>query len=149
MTTEMNQICSRLDQTEVQTALVRGASPPARPPDTVTVAPGVTGSVGPDGRSAPLYVTAQARSGRTIRQYDGGDADSVADCAADLAGERDPRAVWLCERAQIRAWWSEGVADLLERRLGDAAHRADARLVVWTSEDDEAVEDRYDVILDR
>lgn len=149
MTTEMNQIRSRLDQTGARTALVRGGSPPPRPPDTVTVAPDVASSVGPDGRSAPLYVTAQARSGRTVREYDSDDADAAADCAADLTAERDPRAVWLCERAQIRSWWSEGIADLLERRLGAAARRVDARLVVWTTEGDAAVEDRYDVVLDR
>lgn len=149
MTTKMNQISSRLDQTEFQTALVCGGSPPARPPDTVTVAPGISGSVGLDGRSVPLYVTAQATSGQTIREYDGEDIDAAADCAADLIAERNPRAVWLCERDQIRSWWSEGIADLLERRLRDAANRADARLVVWTSEDDVAVEDRYDVVLDR
>jgi hypothetical protein len=149
MTTKMNQISSRLDQTGVQTALVRSGSPPARPPDTVTVAPGISGSVGPDGRSVPFYVTAQATSGQTIREYDGEDTDAAADCAADLIAERNPRAVWLCGRDQIRSWWSEGIADLLERRLREAAHRVDARLVVWTSEGNEAVGDRYDVVLDR
>lgn len=148
MTTEMNQICSRLDQSGARTALVCGVSAPPRPPDTVTVAPGVSRSLGPGRRSTPLYVTAQARSGRSVREYDGEDADAAADCAADLTIERDPRAVWLCERAQIRSWWNEGVAEMLERRLDAAARRADARLVVWTSEGDEAVEDRYDVVLD-
>jgi hypothetical protein len=94
-------------------------------------------------------VTAQAQSGRIIREYDGEATEAVADCAADLTAERDPRAVWLCERAQLRSWWTEGVADMLERRLDTAACRADARLVVWTSKGDEAVEDRYDVVLDR
>jgi hypothetical protein len=94
-------------------------------------------------------VTAQTRSGRTIREYDGEEMEAVADCATALTAERDPRAVWLCERVQIRSWWCEGVADMLERRLDAAARREDARLVVWTSEDDGAVEDRYDVVLDR
>jgi hypothetical protein len=115
----------------------------------VAVAPGVSGSVGPGGRSAPLYVTVQIRSDRTVREYDGEEADAVADYVTELTAERDPQAVWLCERAQIRSWWSEGVADMLERRLDAAARLADARLVVWTGEGDEAVEDRYDVVLDR
>ncbi|WP_135824299.1 hypothetical protein [Halorussus ruber] len=174
----MNQIRARLDQTGARTALVRGASAPPRPPDTVTVAPGVARSVGLDGGSPPLYVTAEAPSGRTVREYDG-DAGAAADCAAELTAERDPRAVWLCERAQIRSWWSERIAEFLERRLADAARGADARLVVWTgesggvgesggigesggvgesggstesndsTESDAAVGDRYDVVLDR
>lgn len=153
----MNQLRTRLDQSGAQTALVRGSNPPPRPPETVTVEPGVTGSVGPGGRSAPLYVTAEVASGRTIRQYDGRDARAAADCATVLVAERDPKAVWLCEREQIRSWWGNGVADLLERRLATAARRADARLVVWTAEggesapageDDEAVEDRYDVVVE-
>ncbi|WP_276301853.1 hypothetical protein [Halorussus lipolyticus] len=170
MTTRMNQICSRLDQTGARTALVRGASAPSRPPDTVTLAPGIARSVGPDGRSAPLYVTAQAPSGRTVREYDGAEVGPAADCAEDLTAARDPRAVWLCERDQIRSWWSEEVADFLERRLADAARQVDARLVVWTgagetgdethgeedprgpdrrTENDAAATDRYDVVLDR
>ena len=149
MTMQVNQICSRLDQSGARTALVRGASAPPRPPDTVTVAPGVSRSVGPGSQSVPLYVTARARSGRIIREYDAEATGAAADCAVDLTTECDPRAVWLCERAQLRSWWSEGVADMLERRLDTAACRADARLVVWTSEGDEAVGDRYDVVLDR
>ncbi|WP_137285129.1 hypothetical protein [Halorussus salinisoli] len=153
-TVEMNQLRSRLDESGSRTALVRGAAPPPRPPETVTVEPGVAASVGPDGRRAPLYVTAEAPSSRTVRQYDGPDVSAVADCAADLTADRDPRAVWLCGRDQIRSWWGDGVVDLLERRLAATACRASARLVVWASEDDgtggdsEAVEDRYDVVLD-
>ncbi|NEU56117.1 hypothetical protein [Halorussus sp. MSC15.2] len=155
-TREMNQLRSELDQSGAQTALVRGTYAPPRPPETVTVEPGVVATVGPAGRSAPLYVTAEATSGRTIRRYDGRNAGAAADRAAELAAERDPRAVWLCERGQIRSWWGVGIADLLERRLATAARRADARLVVWTDdgdesvaavEDDEAVEDRYDVVV--
>ena len=169
----MNQICSRLEQTGARTALVRGASAPPRPSDTITVAPGVSASLGADGRHAPLYVTAQAPSGRTVREYDGSDIGAAADCAADLTAERSPRAVWLCARDQIRSWWSEDTAEFLEQRLGEAAREADARLVVWTGErsgtgendgtgrndgtgerdssdgDDAAVGDRYDVVLDR
>jgi hypothetical protein len=126
----------------------------------VTVAPGVARSVGLDGGSQPLYVTVEAPSSRTVREYDG-DADGAADCAADVTAECGPRAVWLCERARIRSWWSERVAEFLERRLADAATEADARLVVWTGESDRTVEndgstgsdaafgDRYDVVLDR
>ncbi|MFC7079722.1 hypothetical protein ACFQJ6_05770 [Halorussus caseinilyticus] len=155
-----------MDESGARRALVRGANPPPRPPETVTVEPSVTASVGPDGRRAPLYVTAEAPSGRTVRRYDGTDATAAADCAADLTADRDPQEVWLCERDQIRSWWGDGVVALLERRLATAARRADARPVVWTSETDgadgdgtgetggdgtgrdEAVEDRYDVVLD-
>src|SRR6056297_3587298 len=101
MTNAMNQISARLDQTGARTALVRGASAPPRPPDTVTVAPGVARSVGLDGNyggpgagNAPLYVTAEAPSGRTVREYDG-DAGAAADCAANLTAKCGPRAVWL------------------------------------------------------
>ena len=146
-TTTMNQLRSRLDRTDARTVLVRGASAPPRPPDTVTVAPGVTARVTPERRRGPLYVTAEAPSGRTVRKYDGTDAEAAADCAVELTIERDPRAVWLCEREQIRSWWGDGVAALLERRLGTAARRADARLVVWSRRDG-AVEDRYDVVFD-
>lgn len=143
----IEQLHSSLKETGARTAFVAGASPPPRPPETLTVAPGVSASVGPGGRRGSLYVTAEAPSGRTVRQYDGANAREAADCAAELAAERDPRAVWLCQRAQIREWWGEGVADLLERRLDAAARRADARLIVWSSEDDVAVGDRYDVVV--
>jgi hypothetical protein len=143
----MNQLRSRLDRTDARTVLVRGTSAPPRPPETVTVAPGVTAKGTPEQRRVPLYVTAEAPSGRTVRQYDGADADAAADCAVELAVERDPRAVWLCEREQIRSGWGEGVSALLERRLGTAARRADARLVVWSKRDG-AVGDRYDVVFD-
>lgn len=146
-TKELKQLRSRLDETGARTAFVAGARPPPRPPETLTVAPGTSASVGPDGRRAPLYVTAEAPSGRTVRRYDDADVRAVADCAAELATERDARAVWLCDRAQIRAWWGDGVADLLERRLEATARRTDARLVVWSSEGDAAVEDRYDVVV--
>ncbi|UPV74755.1 hypothetical protein M0R89_01470 [Halorussus limi] len=159
----MKQLRSHLDETGARTALVRDARAPPRPPETVTVAPGISGSVGPGVRTSPLYVTAEAPSGRTIREYDGRNVRAVAECATELVVERDPRAVWLCGRDQIRAWWGRGIADMLERRLAAAARRADARLVVWTSdgadddasedgdtavEDDVAVEDGYDVVLD-
>ena len=162
----MNQLRLRLDRTGARTALVRRADAPSRPPETVTLAPGVSASMGLDGRTAPLLVSAEAPSGRTIREYDGNDARAAADCATQLVAERDPRAVWLCGRGQLRSWWGRGVADMLERRLAAAARRADARLVVWTSEsepsdepnvaneatapneDDVAVEGGYDVVLD-
>lgn len=152
---EMDQLRVMMDENGARTAFVAGASSPPRPPETVTVAPDVSGTVGPGGRSGLLYVTAETTSGRTVRRYDGRDARAVADCAADLTAERRPRAVWLCERGQIRSWWGDGVTRLLERRLGDAARRADARLVVWSnedewsneSEDDVAVGDRYDVVV--
>jgi hypothetical protein len=167
MAEAMNQLRTKLDETGGRTALVAGATPPPRPPETVTVAPGTTASLGPDGRCAPLFVTAEAASGRTIRRYDGRDADAAADCAARLVAERDPRAVWLCHRAQIKSWWGDGVVALLERRLDEAAREAEARLVVWSrendvsgdesnsdesskdesSEGDVAVGDRYDVVV--
>lgn len=145
--TGMEQLYSRLNKIGARTAFVAGSTPPPRPPDTLTVAPGASASVGPGGRRGRLHVTAEAPSGRTVRRYDGADAREAADCAAELAAERDPRAVWLRERAQIREWWGDGVAALLERRLDAAARRADARLVVWSSEDDAAVGDRYDVVV--
>jgi hypothetical protein len=163
-TSATDKLRSKLDESGTRTALVRGANAPPRPPETVTVAPGVSGSTGPDGRDAPLFVTGKARSGRSVREFDGRDARTAADYAAELVAEGDPQAVWLCNRAQIRTWWGRGVADMLERRLAVAARRADARLVVWTrdggrgdgdrpgddgaSEDDAAAEDRYDVVLD-
>jgi hypothetical protein len=143
----MNQLRSELDRTEARTILVRGASAPPRPTRTVTVAPGVAARVTPDSRRAPLYVSAEAPSGRTIRRYDGGDAEAAADCAVELTAERDLRAVWLCRREQVCSWWGEGVAQRLERRLASGARRADARLVVWSKRDG-AVGDRYDVVLD-
>jgi hypothetical protein len=148
MSTEtMNQLRSRLDRTDAETVLVRGGTPPPRPKHTVTVAPGVSAQVTPDRRSAPLFVTAQAPSGRTVRRYDGRDSDAAADCAVELAVERDLRAVWLCQREQIRSWWDDGVARRLERRLASGARRADARLVVWSKKDG-AVGDRYDVVVE-
>lgn len=146
--TTVNQLRSRLDRTNARTVLVRGANAPSRPPETVTVAPGVHARVTPEERCAPLRVTAEEASGRTIREYDDTDARAVADCATTLVADRGPRAVWLCGRAQIRSWWCDGVASLLERRLDAAARDADARLVVWTAEEDGAVGDRYDVVLD-
>lgn len=144
----MNQLRSKLDRTNARTVLVRGANAPPRPPETVTVAPGAHARVTPEERRAPLRVTAEKASGRTIREYDGTDARAAADCATTLVTDRDPRAVWLCSRSQIRSWWCDGVASLLERRLDAAARDADARLVVWTAKEDEAVGDRYDVVLD-
>ncbi|WP_128476175.1 hypothetical protein [Halorussus pelagicus] len=157
---DVNQLRVGLDRSGAKTALIRCADAPSRPPETVTVAPGISASMGPDGRTTSLLVSAEAPSGRTIREYDSDDARAAADCAARLVAERDPRAVWLCGRGQLRSWWSRGVADMLERRLAAAARRADARLVVWTSESDEpnepttpneddvAVEGGYDVVLD-
>ncbi|UPW00768.1 hypothetical protein M0R88_01375 [Halorussus gelatinilyticus] len=166
----MNQIRVRLDETGARTALVRGANAPARPPDTVTVAPGVSRTVGPEGGTAPLFVTGEAPSGRTVREYDGREPRAAADHATGLVADRDPRAAWLCGRDRIRAWCGRGVAAMLERRLCEAARDADARLVVWTNdyeptsagrdptsgdcdptgadEESVAVEDRYDVVLD-
>lgn len=148
MTTEtMNQLRSRMDRTDARTVLVRGATAPPRPPATVAVAPSAIGRVTPERRHGSLYVTAEAPSGRTVREYDGADAEAAADCAVELAAERDPRAVWLCERQHVRSVWGDGVSDLLERRLETAARRADARLVVWSKRDG-AVGDRYDVVFD-
>lgn len=147
-TLEMNQLRSQLHGTDARTALVRGASPPPRPPETVTVAPGLVATVDFDVRHTPLYVTAEAPSGRTVREYAGSDARAAADCAAELTARRDPEAVWLCSREQIRSWWNDDIVALLEHRLGRAARDADARLVVWVDEKDGAVEDRYDVVVD-
>jgi hypothetical protein len=143
----MNQLRSELERTDARTILVRGASAPPRPTRTVTVAPGVAARVTPDDRRAPLFVSAEAPSGRTVRRYDGRDAESAADCAVELTVERDLQDVWLCRREQVRSWWGEDVAQLLERRLARGAQRADARLVVWSKRDG-AVGDRYDVVLD-
>jgi hypothetical protein len=143
----VNQLRSELDRTDARTVLVRGASAPPRPDRTVTVAPGVAARVTPDDRCAPLFVSAEAPSGRTVRRYDGGDAESAADFAVELAAERDLQAVWLCQREQVRSWWGEGVADRIERRLASGARQVDARLVVWSKRDG-AVGDRYDVVLD-
>jgi hypothetical protein len=151
----MNQLRTRLDGIDARSVLVRGASAPARPPKTVTVAPGVVARTTFECQRAPIRVTAEAASGRTIRSYDGTDARAAADRATALVAEREPEAVWLCDRERIASWWSDGVTSLLERRLDDAARAADARLVVWTTDEDEgtgeeteAVEDRYDVVLD-
>lgn len=146
-TSSMNQIQSELDRTDARTVLVRGASAPPRPTRTVTVAPGVAARATPNRRHAPLFVSAEAPSGRTIRRYDGDDAEAAADCAVELAAERDLQAVWLCGREQVRSWWGEGVAQLLEGRLTSGAERADARLVVFSKRDG-AVGDRYDVVFD-
>ncbi|WP_132059451.1 hypothetical protein [Halorussus amylolyticus] len=143
----MKQLRRVLYESGGQTALVRGSAPP-RPPNTVTVAPGVAASLGATRRRAPLYVTAEVPSGRTVRRYDGADVRRAADCVAELAHERDPTTVWLCDRDQIASWWAEEVADRLERRLTEVAREADAPLVVWTNESGGAVADRYDVVLD-
>ena len=131
-----NRLRSRLDGTGARTVLVRGASVPTRPPDTVTVEPGVVAVAGPTERRAPLYVTAEVTSGREARRYRRRDVDVAADRAVELVSDRDPQAAWLCGRDRIRSWWGESVAALLERRLSAAVRRADARLVVWTGEDD-------------
>lgn len=143
----MNQLRSELDRTDARTVLVRGVSAPPRPSRTVTVAPGVSARVTPDRRRAPLFVSAAAPTGRTIRRYGDENVESAADYAVELAAERDLRAVWLCGREQVRSWWGEATADRLERRLASGARRADARLVVW-SKNDGAVGDRYDVVFD-
>ncbi len=159
----MNQLRTRLDEIGPRTALVRGASAPPRPSETVTVAPGVSRAVGVDDGPGPLFVTDGAAEGRTVREFDGRNARAAADHAVGLLAEHDPRAAWLCGRDQIRAWWGRGTVAMLERRLAGAARDADARLVVWTNDyepttsnrdhsatDEEcvAVEDRYDVVLD-
>ncbi|USZ67718.1 hypothetical protein NGM10_13405 [Halorussus salilacus] len=144
----LKQLSRRLHGTGGQTALVRGATAPPKPPDTVTVEPGVVASLGVDRPEGSLYVTAATEGGRAVRRYDGADARAAADCAAGLIDERRPSAVWLCAREQITSWWSVGVVDLLERRLSAAAREADAPLVVWSAESDGAVDDRYDVVLD-
>lgn len=144
----MEQLRTRLNETGVRTVLVRGETAPPRPPDTVTVAPGTVASLGPACRRAPLYVTAETPGGRTVRQYDGEDVQAAADCAEAFTVDREPAAVWLCARDCIEAWWSEGVVELFERRLSEAADATDAPLVVWTDERNAAVGDRYDVVLD-
>lgn len=146
--TTMDRVRSRLERAGARTALVREVSAPPRPPETVTVAPGVHAGVSFDAHRASLRVTAEEPSGRSIREYDGSDAHAAAECATTLVTDRDPRAVWLCGRTQIRSWWCDGVASLLERRLDAAARETDARLVVWAAEKDEAVGNRYDVVLD-
>jgi len=169
MTTRVGkQLYSRLDETGARTALVRGAAAPPRPPETVTVAPGVSRAVGVADDPGPLFVTRETTEGRTVREFDGRNARAAADHAAGLVADHDPQAAWLCGRDQIRAWWSWDTAAMLERRLAGAARDADARLVVWTNDyeptrsdrectnddcettDEEcaAVEDRYDVVLD-
>lgn len=114
----------------------------------MTVVPGITGRLTPDGRYAPLFVTAEARSGRTIRRYRGGDAPAAAEAAVSLIEDRDPESVWLCSRTQIRSWWSDGIVGLLERRLDEAARRADAQFVAWTPTEDDPTGDRYEVVLE-
>ena len=144
----IEQIRAALNETGAQTVLVRGETAPPRPADTVTVAPGAVASLGAACRRAPWYVTAETPGGRTVRQYDGVDVQAVADCAEELTADREPTAVWLCARSCIESWWSEGVVELLERRLSDAAESADASLVVWTDERNGAVADRYDAVLE-
>lgn len=144
----MEQLRDELNETGVRTVLVRGETAPSRPPDTVTVAPGAVASLGAARKRAPLYVTAETPGGRTVRQYDGADVQAAADRAEALTADREPTAVWLCARDCIETWWSEGVVELLERRLSDAADSANAPLVVWTDERNAAVGDRYDVVLD-
>lgn len=144
----IEQLGAALNETGVRTALVRGETAPSRPPATVTVAPGAVASLGAAYRRAPLYVTAETPGGRTVRRYDGEDVRAAADRADALVADREPTAVWLCARDCIETWWSEGVVELLERRLSDAADAADAPLVVWTDERNAAVGDRYDVVLD-
>ncbi|WP_135828192.1 hypothetical protein [Halorussus halobius] len=144
----MNQIRKRADRTGARTVLVRGRTAPPRPPATVTVAPSVTARVVPDRRRGSLLVTAETRCGRTIRRYDGRDVGRAVDAAATLAAEREPRSVWLCGRARVGSWWSGDVVASLDRRLAAAARRADARLVGWTTDEDGAAGDRYDVTLD-
>lgn len=149
MTTKrMNQPCSVADQTGSRTVLVRGATAPPRPPATLTVAPSVTARATPDRRRGSLVVTAETECGRTVRQYDGRDLGRAIEAAATLAAEREPRAVWLCGRARLGSWWSADVVASLERRLADAARRADARLVGWTTDEGCGAGDRYDVTLD-
>ncbi|WP_435175298.1 hypothetical protein [Halorussus sp. AFM4] len=154
-----DRLRSRLEGTGAQAALVAAARPPPRPPDVVTVAPGVVAVSGPAERRAPLYVTAGPTSERSVQRYRVPDAGVAADRVAELLVADDRRAVWLRGRDQLRSWWSEAVTDLLERRLAAAVRRADARLVVWTHEvptrdtdesasgDGAAVGDRYDVVL--
>mgnify|MGYP000662717830 CR=1 FL=1 len=145
---DMNQICLSADQTDSRTVLVRGTTAPPRPPATLTVAPSATARVTPDRRRGSLFVTAETECGRTVRRYDGRDVGRAVEAAATLAVEREPRAVWLCGRARLGAWWSADVAASLERRLADVARRVDAPLVGWTTAEDCGTGDRYDVTLD-
>ena len=151
----MNKLASRLEQTGTDVMLVRGTRAPTRPSRTVTVSPGVSATVVADRRYAPLYVSADAEVGKTVRQFDYDEVVAAGDCAARFLDERDAAALWLCGRDRLVAWWSETTARAVERRLGEAARRADVPLVVWTDDADRDADpngradaDRYDDVFE-
>lgn len=138
----MNQLPTRLDVTGTTVVLVRGGTAPARPAETVTVSPSVSATAGIDGRRAPLYVSADAQSGKTVRQFDYEEVPAAADCAARFVAERDPTSLWLCGRERLVAWWSERTARAVERRLAATTLAAEVPLVVWTERDGEPDRER-------
>lgn len=149
----MNQLPSRLDVTGGTVVLVRGATAPAKPSGTVTVSPGVSATAGIDGRRAPLYVSADAQSGKTVRQFEYEEVPAAANCATRFVAEREPASLWLCGRERLVAWWSERTARAVERRLTAATLTAEVPLVVWTgradtSDRDDTDAERYDEVVD-
>jgi len=142
------QLRDRVYETRATTALVRGSTAPPRPDRTVTVAPCVAAPLGPVRRRARLRVTADAPDGATVRRYGRSEARAAVDRVAAATADREPTAVWLCDRTRLATWWSAAAADRLERRLADAIDGAAAPLVVWSPDGSGAVGDAYDVVLD-
>jgi hypothetical protein len=93
-------------------------------------------------------VTVDAPDGRVVRTYQRSEARAAVDRVATTTAEREPTAVWLCDRSRFATWWSEAAADRLERRLAAATGAADVPLVVWSPDRSGAVGDAYDVVLD-
>ena len=143
----MNRLGARLDETDGRTALVRGASAPVRFRAVVRIEPGICATFAGGRMRAPLSVSAVTAEGETICRYRDTNAATAVERAATLVEECDPRGVWLCGRDRISSWWGEPTARGMARRLEAVAESADARLVVWTSEE-RAVASRYDVVLD-
>jgi len=144
----MEQLRERAYETGADVALVRGRGAPPRPARTVTVAPGVAASLGPVRKRGRLRVAVDGPSGPAVRRYDRSEVRAAVDRVAAVTADRGPRAVWLCDRDRIAARWSDDEVGRLERLLADALGEADAPLVVWTSERNEAVGDGYDVVLE-
>jgi len=93
-------------------------------------------------------VTVAAPDGHLVRTYQRSEARAAVDRVATATAEREPTAVWLCDRSRLATWWSEAAADRLERRLAAATGAADVPLVVWLPDRSGAVGDAYDVVLD-
>ncbi|MFC4553352.1 MULTISPECIES: hypothetical protein [Halorussus] len=147
----MNKLASRLEQTGAGAVLVRGTRAPMRPSRTVTVSPGVLATVDADRRYASLYVSADAGTGRAVRQFGYDEVPAAADCATRFVAERNAAALWLCGRDRFAGWWSESTVRGVERRLDEAARRAEVPLVVWTDDADRdagANADRYDDVFE-